>query len=118
MKPLTVGIISREAFQERALLIASGKYQPKKNEPKVWFNSIKSLAEVLSDNNVELLKLIEEKHPKSIKELSELSGRKSSNLSRTLKTLEKYSIIELIKKQREVQPVVKATNFNILYSVA
>ncbi|MCF6766773.1 MarR family transcriptional regulator [Thiotrichales bacterium 19S11-10] len=118
MKPLQVGIISRKEFQRRTLLIASGKYKPKKNEPKIWFSSIKSLAEVLSDNNIELLKLIEKEHPSSIKELSEISGRKCSNLSRTLKTLEKYSIVELIKKKREVKPVVKATDFNILYSVA
>lgn len=118
MKALKVGILSREAFQKRILLIASGEYKPKKNEPKVWFSSMKSLAEILSDNNIKLLKLIDEEQPNSIKELSKISGRKSSNLSRTLKTLEKYSIVELIKQKREVKPIVKATDFNISYSVA
>lgn len=26
-------------------------YKPKKDEPKIWFNSIKSLAQVLSEEN-------------------------------------------------------------------
>lgn len=118
MKPLKVGIISKKDFQKRALLIASGKYKPKPNEPKIWFNSVKSLAEVLNENNMQLLKLIKTQQPNSIKELSQLSGRKSSNLSRTLKTLEKYSIIDLVKTKREVKPIVKATDFNISLSVA
>jgi len=36
--------------------------------------------------------------PKSLKELEELTGRAKSNLSRTLKTLERYGIAELEKQ--------------------
>ena len=55
------------------------------------------MGEVLSDNNIRLLKLINEHHPESLGELARLSGRQTSNLSRTLKTMEKYGIVELKK---------------------
>ncbi len=118
MKTLNVGIMPREEFQKRTIAIASGKYKPKKDEPKIWFSSMKSLGEILSESNVKLLKIIDSEHPESIKQLSEISGRKSSNLSRTLKTLEQYSIIELVRHNKTIMPVVKAMNFNIKYSAA
>jgi len=52
--------------------------------------------------------------PNSIKELSEATGRKPSNLSRTLKTLSNYGIVELIKESKQVKPIVNTVNFEIL----
>ena len=75
MSKLKIGIMPREQFQRRVLDIASGKVIPKLGEPKIWFNSIKSLGEVLSDNNMRLLKLINEYHPESIGELALCSLR-------------------------------------------
>jgi len=116
MKTLKIGIMPREDFQKRFLEIARGRYSPKRDEPKVWFSSIKSLSQVLSENNIRLLKIIEQQQPETLTELSEMSGRKLSNLSRTLKTLERYGIISLVKTQTAVRPVAKATSFNILYA--
>jgi len=116
MKALQVGIMSREEFQERTLKIARGEIKQPKNDPKIWFSSIKSLCEVLSDNNMRLLKVIDEKHPESIKELAELTNRKQSNLSRTLNTMARYGIIELKKKGKHCIPIAKALDFNITYS--
>ncbi|MXZ81591.1 MAG: MarR family transcriptional regulator [Gammaproteobacteria bacterium] len=118
MKRLKIGIMSREQFQRRAVDIAAGKINPKRGEPKIWFSSIRSLSEVLSDNNVRLLKLIDEHQPETLQDLAQLSGRKSSNLSRTLKTMEKYGIVELRKHDsRKVQPIAKATEFDIQYAI-
>jgi predicted transcriptional regulator len=77
---------------------------------------MKSLSEVLSDNNLRLLQLIEEHHPETLKELAELSGRQTSNLSRTLRTMERYGIVELRKKDKSLRPIAKATSFNIQYA--
>ena len=119
MKKLKIGIMAREQFQRRTIDIAAGKIKPRHNEPKIWFSSIKSLSEVLSDNNVRLLKLIDEHRPENLKELAELSGRKFSNLSRTLKAMEKDGIVELRKHDsRKVQPIAKATEFDIQYAIA
>lgn len=87
---MRVGIMPQEQIRQRVLLIAQGRYQVTENEPKIWFTSMRSLAEVLSDENRALLHIIYEAQPSSINELAEMSGRKASNLSRTLKTLSGY----------------------------
>ena len=114
MKPIFIGILSQEKIRERVLAIARGSYKPKANEPKVWFTSMKSLAEVLSDENRALLHLIMETQPESISALAEVSGRKPSNLSRTLKTMSNYGIVELRRERNQVRPVAKATEFRIV----
>ena len=47
--------------------------------------------------NRALLDLIIEAQPDSITELAELSGRAKGNLSRTLKTMERYGLVTLSK---------------------
>lgn len=111
-KSMKVGIMSREEFKQRTLAIAKGEYCPGKDEPKVWFESLQSFAQLMSDDNRLLLHLIEERKPTSLRELEALSGRKKSNLSRTLHTMADYGIVELVRHQaREVMPRVKATHF-------
>ncbi len=117
MKVMNVGIMSREDYKKRTIAIAKGTYKPKKNEPKIWFESIKSLAQVLSNENQELLKLIIEYKPKSLSELEKISHRRKSNLSRTLKTLENYGIVSLNKENGRVIPIVKATNFKVEFGL-
>lgn len=113
-KKITIGIMSQDKIRERMLAIARGEYNPKASDPKIWFTSMKSLAEVLSDENRALLRLIEEAQPDSISVLAELTGRKQSNLSRTLKTMSSYGLVEMHKNKRQVRPVAKATEFQIL----
>ena len=93
MKTLKVGIASREAYKKRTLAIAKGEYVPAKDEPKVWFESLGTLSQVLSDQNRDLLKLILKTSPQSLRELAESSGRAPSNLSRTLRTMENYGLV-------------------------
>ena len=117
MTVMNVGIMSRKEYRNRTIAIAKGKYKPKKGEPKIWFESVKSLAQVLSNENQELLRLIIECKPKSLTELEKISNRKKSNLSRTLKTLENYGIVSLSKINGKVVPVVKASDFKVEFGV-
>jgi len=111
---IKVGIMSKEQYKKRTIAIARGEYIPKKDEPKIWFESIQSMSQVLSNLNQELLKVIIEKKPQSLKELEELTGRAAKpNLSRTLKTLERYGIVELNRVNNALVPKVKATRFSI-----
>ncbi len=114
---LRVGIISREEYRKRTIAIAKGEYTPRKNEPKIWFESVKSMAQVLSNENQALLKIILEKKPSSLAELENYSGRKKANLSRTLKTLARYGVVDLKKEKNRVVPVVKATDFKIEFGL-
>jgi len=116
-KVLKIGIMSRQEFVKRTIAIANGEVKPNPDEPDIWFESLQSAAQVLSNDNKNLLKVIVEQCPKSLKELEHLSGRKSSSLSRTLKTMERYGLIELVKENRQLKPVVKATQFQVEMSL-
>lgn len=92
---IKVGITPYREIKARTLAIARGRLKPSPEEPKVWFTSLKSLASVLSEDNQALLQAIRERHPESIAELEQLTGRAASNLTRTLHTLERYGMVEL-----------------------
>ena len=111
-----IGVMPQQKIRERMLAIASGRYKPGKNEPRIWFASMRSLAETLSDDNQALLRIIKEKNPASIAELASITGRHASNLSRTLRTLANYGLVDLHKHGRRVTPVVKSTDFQIITS--
>jgi predicted transcriptional regulator len=117
MKTIKIGIMSQKEIRKRTLAIARGEYAPSPDEPKIWFTSIRSLAEVLSDDNQTLLQIIMEKKPSSIRELSEISGRQSSNLSRTLKTLSAYGFIKLEKINKTICPIAKTAQFNVIFGM-
>jgi predicted transcriptional regulator len=74
----------------------------------VWFPSAESFVKVLSDKNRKLLGTIRDAQPKSLAELAELTGRKTSNLSRTLRTMERYGIVKL-EGQRQGRVIARVT---------
>lgn len=100
MSTLKIGIASYEKMKKRTMDIASGKYKPKRGEPKIWFTSIQSAARVLSGDNRVLLGLIATQRPNSIAELAEMSGRSANNLSRTLKTMTRLGLVTMEKKDK------------------
>jgi len=116
-KTMKVGIITKTEYMRRTIAIAKGEYVPKKTEPKIWFESLKSMSQVLSTENQHLLKLIIQHKPRSITELEEITSRRKSNLCRTLKTLEKYGIVDLPKVKGQVVPKVKATDFKVEFGL-
>jgi predicted transcriptional regulator len=100
MKTLKVGIASYEDMKARTLAIARGELRPKPGDPKVWFTSPGSFAKLLSNHNRALLAQIVETHPSSLHELATTTGRTPGNLSRTLKTMERYGLVRLHKGER------------------
>ena len=82
-------------MKARTIAIARGEHKPARDEPTVWFTSVESFARVLSQRNRELLATIAREKPGSLTELAELAGRNKSNLSRTLKTMAHYGLVEL-----------------------
>jgi predicted transcriptional regulator len=107
MKTLKIGIASYEEMKARTLAIARGELKPRPEDPKVWFTSAESFAKVLSGKNRALLALIASTHPASLQELADRTGRKTSNLSRTLKTMERYRFVRLHRGKRgRIRPEV------------
>lgn len=107
MTTLKVGIADYDEMKARTMRIARGEEKPAPGDPKVWFTSTESFAKILSAGNRELLRVIVEKAPASLEELSEITGRAISNLSRTMKTMESYGLVRLEKGQgRKLAPKV------------
>jgi predicted transcriptional regulator len=107
MKTLKIGIAAYEDMKDRTMKIARGQLKPRPQDPKVWFTSTESFAKVLSNKNRALLATIIETHPGSLQELAESTGRKTSNLSRTLKTMEHYGFVRLHRGARgRIRPEV------------
>jgi len=118
MKQIRVGIMPLKEFQAYTRAIVTGKHKRKRGEPKIWFNSMASLAQVLSDQNRALLTLIAEEEPESISELARLSHRSQSNLTRTLKKMERYGLVKMKTGARgKKQPSVPYTDILVDMSI-
>ncbi len=113
-----IGVMSKETYIKRTIAIAKGQYKPCNDDPKIWFESMQSMAQVLSSENQELLRIIQDKNPGSVTELEVLSHRKKSNLSRTLKVLERYGVVKFEETNgRRKKPLVTATDFEVSFGL-
>ena len=54
------------------------------------------------------------RRPESISALAKTTGREPGNLSRTLKTMSRYGIVDLKREKNHVRPVARATEFRII----
>lgn len=109
-----IGVMSEAMIRERMLSIVKGEYKPASNEPKVWFTSLNAISQLLCEENRTLLKTIKNERPETVTELAELTGRKKSNISVTLKSLAAKGFIKLEKKGRFVTPIAIFTDFEII----
>ena len=101
MTTLKVGIASYQEMKARTMAVARGERRVAASEPKVWFTSTESFAKVLSAGNRELLRVVVEKTPTSLDEFGAHNGSAcKSNLSRTLKTMENYGLVQLVRGER------------------
>ncbi len=119
---IRVGILPLEKVRDHTIAIAKGTRKRKAGEPKIWFTSIKSFAAVLSDENRELLRIIHDTKPASIADLVHLTGRKASNLSRTLRTMANYGLVRLEegsqgRGRRAVKPVAVAKSVSLTLDI-
>jgi len=86
----------KNAEQSRCVIAIKGQTRDPDYSVDIWFDSLKSVANVLSKENQQLLKVIAEQQPQSVTELAALTGRAVSNVSRTLKTLEGLGVVRLL----------------------
>jgi predicted transcriptional regulator len=81
MKTIVIGVMPQERIRARAIAIAKGEYKPKPGEHKIWFTSMESVAEVLSDRNRALLKVVRESNPDSLAVLAKTPGRQPGSVA-------------------------------------
>src|ERR1700692_4648579 len=101
MTTLKVGIANYAEMKARTMAVAHGKRRITSGEPKVWFTSTESFAKILSAGNRDRLWVIAEQAPASLDELSRITGKAKSNLSRTLRTMAGYGLVRLASGPRE-----------------
>ena len=118
-KVLRVAIAPREDIMRYTCDIVAGRRRRGADDPDVWFTSVESFAKVLSEKNRALLAMIAERGPDSIDTLAATSGRAKSNLSRTLRTMERYGLVRLEKGEgRKLKPVVTFGRVELSLNVA
>jgi len=88
--------VVEEIKKKRCVIGIRGQKSDPDYAVDIWFDSFKSVANVLSKENQHLLKVIAEQQPQSVTELATLTGRAVSNVSRTLKTLDGLGIVRLV----------------------
>jgi predicted transcriptional regulator len=119
MSNLKVGIATYAEMKARTLAIARGELKPSKTDPKVWFPSTESFAKVLSQKNRALLSSIAADPPSSLQDLADRTGRKPSNLSRTLRTMEHYGFVRLHKGARgRIRPEVPYRGISLKLTIS
>lgn len=101
-------------IQKRCVIGIKGQTPDPDYPVDIWFDSLKSVANVLSKENQQLLKVIAEQQPQSVTELAALTGRAVSNVSRTLKTLGKYNLVEMQSIQNMLRPTVTHQEFLVV----
>lgn len=110
---MEIGIATEEELRQRTLDIAAGRRHRRRGDPRIWFTSLRGAAEVLSEKNRELLRILAQDKPESVTELAALTGRHRSNVSRTLKTLAGYGLVSLEREDRRLRPVARSMEFHI-----
>lgn len=118
MSTLRIGIASPAQMKARSLAIARGELKPEADDPQIWFPSSESMARVLSEKNRALLRTIAQMQPESLSDLAEATGRAASNLSRTLRTMERYGLVRMQKgPQGAIRPEVPYTDVSLTLSL-
>lgn len=97
-------IQSLDALREEMKAVARGQRPAAPGAARPSFQSVEALARLLTPENRRLMALIRDHQPKSVGELARLSGRASSNLTRTLAKLEAAGLVVMIPRGREKAP--------------
>nr|WP_067297145.1 MarR family transcriptional regulator [Marinobacterium profundum] len=114
MKKLVIGVASKAFIRQRTIDIAAGRIKPKDTDPKVWVNSMESVGRLLNADNLSMIETIRKQHPATISDLAKLMKREQSNVSRTLKRMVEFHIVEFEEAHGKKTPVVTWDELSIV----
>jgi len=80
--------------------IAAGKKKPSEQEPRIWVRSVDEFRKLLSEKNMNLLAAIRVQRPKSVSELARNMQEDQGNLTKRLKMLASFGLVELEEGER------------------
>lgn len=96
--------------------VARGDIPPPADHPKVLFSSAAAVAQLLTPENRELLRLIRDERPSSIEALAQMSGKAQPNVSRSLEKLERAGLIRMHAgpgKTKQPEVIVRTVRIEI-----
>ena len=100
MKSIRIGVASDKEIRQRMLDIAAGRLKPTTQEAKIWVRSVDEFRKLVSEKNVNLLTAIRTQRPKSISELAQSIHEDQGNLTKRLKMLASFGLVELKEGER------------------
>jgi predicted transcriptional regulator len=99
-------IQSLKSLREEMVAVAKGERPAPPDANVRSFNSLETVARLLTKENRKLLSLIRDSNPNSVAELAELSGRSQPNLTRTLNKLQAVGFVVMSLAGRQKAPRV------------
>ena len=106
-------IQSHDALLAEMKAVARGEMPAPLDAGKPSFNSVDVLLRLLTPENRALLAVIRDRKPKSISELSGMTGRAQPNLTRTLAKLEAVGFVRMETVARRKMPVAAVRSLRI-----
>jgi len=100
MKTIRIGVASDQEIRSRMLDIAAGRIRPSAQEPKIWVRSVDEFRKLLSEKNMNILAAIRSQRPKSVSELARNMQEDQGNLTKRLKMLASFGLVELEEGER------------------
>ena len=122
VKRVKIGIKSLENVLEDTKEVMKKLERGEKVKPEkgLYFESIEGFRKALTPKRLELLRLIREKQPGSIQELTRLSKRDIKSVATDITLLEELGLIDMKRKKegrRESIPVVNYNKINLEIAV-
>jgi len=102
----TIKVQSLTSLRDEMLAIARGEKAAPADAGGVSFDSLQSVADLLTFENRRLLSIIRNQKPQSVAQLAELSGRSQPNVTRALKRLEMARFVVFKDEGRRKVPQV------------
>lgn len=106
-------IQSLDSLEKEMRAVARGEKPAPADAARASFNSAEALIRLLTPENRTLLAIIRKRHPQSIAELESLTGRASSNLTRTLTKLEAAGLVKMETINRRKVPTVEIEKIHL-----
>jgi len=100
MKTIRIGVASDQDIRSRMLDIAAGRKKPSAQEPGIWVRSVDEFRKLMSEKNMHLLAAIRTQKPKSVSELAQNIQEDQGNLTKRLKMLASFGLVELEEGER------------------
>ena len=98
-----------DAFEQALAGDVSGENAPR----RLSFETTDQLAQVFTPRAIDLLKLIAQEEPMSIREAARLVDRDIKQVSENLERLDEYGVVEFVEDGRAKRPVVPYDEIDI-----